>query len=203
MTSPAYDGKLTPWVRIRTRAFQLAAAFVIAGAVWSCDQGDTPPPATGAASDAPEQGTAEELSQEDLEATYATLTGLTAEARTEEVWKRFGAQQAAVSVVDNRLIVNATGDNPTLTLPPFVTGTRFIMQVVINSPVETVAQVYYLRKGQTKYKESQSQVAGLSPGRNVIYFRLDAPDLIDPVRFDPAEAPGEYIIESMTAMGLP
>ena len=103
----------------------------------------------------------------------------------------------------DRLVVYAAGDDASLILPRFAAGKRFIVQVVINSPVETTAQLYYLTNGQTKYRESQSQIAKLVPSRNVVYFRVDAPNVIDPIRFDPSAAPGEYTIESMTAMGLP
>lgn len=178
-------------------------ALACASALWSCDSQDTASTQTSVGDSVGEQGTAEELPQEELAAIYAGLTGLVAEARTEDVWKRFGAEGASMSISDNRLIVNASGDEANLRLPAFAAGKQFILQVIIDSPVETVAQLFYLVKGQTKYREGQSQVAPLTVGRNVIYFRVDPPDVIDPMRFDPSAAPGEYTIESMTAMGLP
>jgi hypothetical protein len=39
--------------------------------------------------------------------------------------------------------------------------------------------------------------------KNVIYFRLHSPSLIDPLRFDPAAHPGNYIVESIMARATP
>ena len=39
----------------------------------------------------------------------------------------------------------------------------------------------------------------LKPGANVVYFDLDQPNLIDPLRLDPAAAPGDYVINSIVA----
>jgi hypothetical protein len=75
--------------------------------------------------------------------------------------------------------------------------------VVIQSRVDTSAQLFFLLQGQFGYLERQSYLVPLKPGKNLIYFRLDSPSLIDPLRFDPAARPGNYIIESITARPIP
>ena len=186
-----------------SRILQVAVMLLLASALWSCDSRERTSSTSPAVDEVVEPGTPAEPSQEELAATFSTLSGLVAEARTEDVWRRFGVKRASVSVVENRLMVNATGDDAALILPPFAAGKAFMLQVILNSPVDTRAQLFHLVKGQTKYRDGQSQIAPLKAGRNVIYFSVNAPDVIDPLRFDPSAAPGEYTIERMTAMALP
>ena len=202
MKRQGHDSRNSGWQQTGTR---ICAAFVLTAALTfaSCESRQEAAPGA-AAEDAGEAGTPMELPQEELAADYATLTGLVAEARTDAIFQRFlPQQQASVAAVGNRLTVTALGDDPVLLLPPFASGKRFMIEAVVNSPVETTAQLFYLTTGQSKYRDGQSQIAPLKPGRNVIYFRVDALNVIDPIRFDPAQVAGEYTIDSMVAMGLP
>ena len=70
-----------------------------------------------------------------------------------------------------------SSDDPQLILPPFAEGKQFILQVVIQSPVDTLAQLFFLLQGQSSYLEDRSYMVPLKPGKNVIYFRLDSPAL--------------------------
>jgi hypothetical protein len=186
-------------------------ALICALAMWSCDSQDptnngaaTPARAPSAVETDGSAGDAVVIPQEELASEYATLLGLVAEASSAQVWQQFRAQQQAkLSVTANQLIVNATGDNPVIILPGFAANQRFIIEAVINSSNETSAQLYYLTPGQTKYTEDQSQIVQLKPGRNIVYFKIDDPNVIDPLRLDPASTPGTYTFERMTARGLP
>jgi hypothetical protein len=120
-----------------------------------------------------------------------------------ELAKMKSSPQAALTPLDNGLKVTSSGDDPQLILPPFAEGKQFILQVVIQSPVDDSAQLFFLLQGQSSYLEGQSYSLPLKPGKNVIYFRLDSPSLIDPLRFDPAVHPGNYTIESITARAIP
>lgn len=176
--------------------------IALALALASCDRAPEAPPTAEAP--AP-QGTPATFSQDELAAMYPSLSGLVAEARTSDVWKRFNAtQQANLTVADNRLQIEATGDNPIIILPAFgATGHRFLIETIIESPTATTARMFYMVKGQTQYYDAQSQVVALQPGRNVVYFRFEDRNIIDPLRLDPGAAPGTYVIESMRAMELP
>ena len=111
--------------------------------------------------------------------------------------------QITLTPLENGIKVTSSGDDPQLFLPTFAKGKQFILQVVIQSPVVTPAQLFYLLQGQSSYLEEQSFLLPLKPGKNTIYYRLDSPSLIDPLRFDPSAAAGDYIIESITAKALP
>jgi hypothetical protein len=119
-----------------------------------------------------------------------------------ELAKMKSNAQVTLTSLDNGLKVTSSGDDPQLFLPPFAQGEQFILQVIMQSPVDTSAQLFYLLQGQSSYLEAQSYLLPLKPGKNAIYFRLDSPSLIDPLRFDPAADPGHYIIESITARAL-
>lgn len=151
-----------------------------------------------------EGGTPAVFSQEELAETYASLTGFIAEAQSDKVWSQFRAQQqATIMTVDNSMRIEVTGDKPVLIAPAFAAGKRFIVEAVMDCPADTTAQLYYLTKGQASYTEGHSQKVQLKRGRNIVYFRVDLPNLMDPLRFDPATTPGVYLVRSMNAMALP
>lgn len=143
------------------------------------------------------------LPQAELAATFNSATALIAEAKTDAVWRKFKVQQQGqMALAGNRLKFTATGGDGALLLPAFAVGRRLVIQAVLDSPVATTAQMFYLTAGQTTYKAAQSQAVPLETGRNVIYFRLDRPNLADPIRFDPGTEAGVYMLESMTARAL-
>jgi hypothetical protein len=122
------------------------------------------------------------------------------EARTgPELLKVNVLGQAHLSAAGDGVKVAATGADPALLLPPFLEGKKCILRVVIDSPIETAMQVFYSSRSRANYSEDRSQVRALKPGRNVVFFQLDQPDLVDPLRLDPAGAPGDYFIESLEA----
>lgn len=168
----------------------------------ACDHHETASPAGGDRPSSSAKPTV--LPQEDLARDFASATNLVAEARTDDIWRRFTVlQQATVSVADNKLTVNATGDDSALLLPPFAAGKRFIIEVTYESPADTLAQLFYKGIGQKDFMEANSQATSVKAGRNVVYFRVDAPNVIDPLRFDPGAVPGVYVIESMIARAIP
>jgi hypothetical protein len=138
--------------------------------------------------------------QPELALAFAASTETIFEATTgEELAKMSVQQQAALSVVPAGLKITATGIDPSLLLPPFITGKRAILRVVIVSPVSTPIQLFYPLREQPAHNEEHSQMLMLKPGANVVYFDLDQPNLIDPLRLDPAAAPGDYVIKSIVA----
>ena len=180
-------------------------AFVAWGllSVSGCDhRNDTPtPPASGGTT--PSE-TATALPQQELAAAFDSSNTVVFTATTSDDWNQFKPQQQVELKPDaNGLTVVVTGADPNLILPPFASGKTTVIQIVINSPAETVAQLFHLSQTERAYAEGRSQIVNLTPGRNVIYFRLDQPDLVDPVRLDPGAVAGEYLIESVIARAVP
>ena len=142
------------------------------------------------------------IPQEGLASAFDASPTLVFSAKTAEFARIKGNEQVVLTPSENGLTIVSSGDDPQLILPPFAEGKQFILQVVIQSPVDTSAQLFFLLQGQSSYLEDKSYQVPLKSGKNVIYFRLDSPSLVDPLRFDPAAHPGNYIIESITAKAI-
>lgn len=97
------------------------------------------------------------------------------------------------------LAMKVTGNDPVFFLPPFAAGKQFILKVVMETSAQTGMQLFYMLRDTPNYTEAHSQTVPLTKGRNVVYFRINQPDLIDPLRLDPTYTPGDYKIESITA----
>ena len=157
-------------------------------------------PTTSASSPVATSVTQKPASQAELAAGFDSSTDTIFEARTAaDLMKLKPQQQLTVSAAPAGLKLSATGNDPKLILPPFIAGKRAILQVSITSPVATPIQLFYSLQDRPRLSEEQSQTVILKPGRNVVYFQLDQPQLIDPLWLDPAAAPGEYVIESIVA----
>jgi hypothetical protein len=193
-----------PWSNISTPLTVVLIPLFCALFFFACKPNSKPsakgvnPSATAAPS-----GTTSVIPQEGLASAFDASPSLvfSAKASTEFTGIK-GNEQVVLTPSENGLKIVSSGDDPQLILPPFAEGKQFILQVVIQSPVDTVAQLFFLLQGQSSYLEDKSYMVPLKPGKNVIYFRLDSPSLTDPLRFDPAAHPGNYIIESITARAI-
>lgn len=126
------------------------------------------------------------------------------EIKTAEQFSQVKANgQAVLTPGDDGLMVKATGGDPALFLPPFAAGKQFILKVVIESPIQTGMQLFYMLRDAPTYSETHSQLFPLIKGRNIVYFQVNQPDLIDPVRLDPSYNVGDYKIESVVAHEIP
>ncbi len=190
--------------RLARAALQARRVFVVAAMLGAAFEAGS---CRDSESGANAEGSPVVPSQVELAATYSTLTDFIIEVRKDAGWKKFRAEkQATLTPGDNRLRIEATSDDPVIILPGsdlVASVKRFMVELVIESPAETQAQLYYLTKGQTKYTERHSQIAPLKPGRNIIYFQVEDPNLIGPLRLDPGATAGVYVISSMNVMALP
>ncbi len=107
-----------------------------------------------------------------------------------------------VAVADGLKVV-AQGNDSAILLPPFAEGKRFILQVIIDSPVESGIQLFHLLRGQKEYGEAKAAICPLEKGKNTIYFKVEDGNVIDPLRLDPSFKPGEYTINSIVARAIP
>lgn len=107
-----------------------------------------------------------------------------------------------VSVADGLKVI-AQGDDSAILLPPFAEGKRFIVQVVIDSPVDSAIQLFHMLRGQKDYGEAKAAMCPLQKGKNTIYFKVEDGNVVDPLRLDPSFKPGEYTIHSILARAIP
>jgi hypothetical protein len=178
----------------------LLFAFAMAGCGPSNDTTNVTPPISPSppivSSDLPPPT----RSQAELAAAFDKSNETIFEATTgEQLMKVKPLRQVTFFIMANGLKVVASGTAPSLLLPAFVQGKKCILQVAIESPAGTPIKLFYSRREQPAYSESQAQTLSLKKGRNVVYFQLDQANLIDPLRLDPGTSAGDYIIESVVA----
>jgi hypothetical protein len=139
-------------------------------------------------------------SQVELAKAFDDSTATLLELKTVEQFSQVKMNAEAVLIPGgDGFAVKVTGNDPVLFLPPFAAGKYFILKVVIEAPVQTGMQLFYMLRDAPTYDETRSQLIALTKGRNVVYFRVNQPDVIDPVRLDPAYNVGDYKIESIEA----
>lgn len=166
---------------------------------------DAVPPTSAGSTPAPEtpRPTTKTEPQVEFGKAFDASTATLLEMVTAEQFGQVKANaEAELTPGADGLLVKATGGDPALFLPPFAEGKQFILKVVIESPIQTGMQLFYMLRDAPNYKETNSQSVPLLKGRNVVYFRVNKPDLIDPVRLDPAYNAGDYKIESIAAREL-
>ncbi len=112
-------------------------------------------------------------------------------------------QQCELVPGDEGLKVIATGDDAAIYLPSFADNKRFILQVIIESPVDSGIQLFHMLRGQKEYQEAKAPIYPIKKGINTIYFRVDDAQTIDPLRLDPSFKSGEYTIKSIIARPIP
>lgn len=138
--------------------------------------------------------------QTELAAAFEASSAPIFEARTPaELGQIRAGNQASVAASDAGVRIVATGDDPSVALPPFAAGKKFILQVMIDSPAATGIQLFHLAGAAKDYSVQASQSSELQAGPNTVYFAVTADDVKDPLRLDPGYTPGEYTIRSLVA----
>jgi hypothetical protein len=147
---------------------------------------------------------ASEISQTELAATFNASNKNLFEAKTgSDLMKCQMLQQCELVATADGLKIIATGDDSAILLPPFAEGKRFILQVIIDSPVDSGIQLFHKLRGQKDYGEAKAPLCPLAKGKNTIYFMVGDGNVIDPLRLDPSFKPGEYTIISIVARAIP
>lgn len=102
------------------------------------------------------------------------------------------------------LALDATGDDPTLLLPPAPAAgsAPYLLHVIIDSPARTVLQLFYATKEAPSFAEERSVRAPLSAGRNEIRVRFGPAELEGPIRLDPGQVPGSYSLRLLALYRL-
>jgi hypothetical protein len=153
---------------------------------------------------APEQSTTQKVepakSQTELKATFDAATAVLMDIRTAAQLSKITPRwQAKLTTSDDGLKVTALTADPQLLLPPLAVGKPFVIQIKIDSPVDTLLEVFFNLRGQDNYPGNQFQRCPVKAGKNEVYFMIDQPELVDPLRLDPGIAAGEYLIRSIVA----
>jgi hypothetical protein len=139
-------------------------------------------------------------SQEVLAAAFNASSETLFEAKTAaDLGKCRVFQQCELVAGDEGLKVIAAGDDAAMYLPSFAEDKRFILQVIIESPVDSGIQLFHMLRGQKEYEEAKAPIYPIKKGTNTVYFKVDDAKTIDPLRLDPSFKSGEYTIKSIIA----
>jgi len=114
------------------------------------------------------------------------------------------ANEAEITMGVQGIAVKAYGNDVQLYLPEFSCGDACsaVLKLQMISPVETVAQLFYMTKASSGYTEQKSIKKKISKGSNEVYFFLPIDDIVGPLRFDPGKQAGNYMINELEIRSL-
>ncbi len=109
-----------------------------------------------------------------------------------------------MSFNNNLLTLAVFGEDPQLLFPKLEVGnfSSSILKVVLSSPVETTAQLFYKTKDASYFNEKTSIKKRIKKGINELYFFLPTDEVIGQIRFDPGNVPGIYKISDCQIRGI-
>jgi len=111
-------------------------------------------------------------------------------------------KQVSVSYVPDGLLIQSDGIDPQILLPP-ITCTHAgqpVLKIVMNSFVKTVLQVFYLTPKENRYAPWNSIRKKIFKGENILFIRIPPKALSKPLRLDPGQRPGRYLLRSIDVM---
>ncbi|KJS00418.1 MAG: hypothetical protein VR65_13040 [Desulfobulbaceae bacterium BRH_c16a] len=102
--------------------------------------------------------------------------------------------------LDSEKILRASGGDPQLyfDLPSQASSGILNIYCQISSPMDTLFKLYYQTADHKFYSEAKKVFHNLRKGTNSFYLRIYEPILLDKLRLDPGEHPGEYSLERFT-----
>lgn len=111
---------------------------------------------------------------------------------------------AVITFADGRQIVESIGKDPALLLPLSLNiakkrNERIVIGVTLASSARTTAKLYFSRKTDNRFTESDSVKQPVGIGRNSLFFVLPEEIHGGNLRFDPGECSGTFILEELAA----
>ncbi|MBN2498498.1 MAG: hypothetical protein JXR96_28160 [Deltaproteobacteria bacterium] len=105
--------------------------------------------------------------------------------------------QVDIRSEEEALVVESLGRDPHFQLPEMPLGEcgQIVVQVDLDSPVDTFFQLFYLAPGERRYSEKSSVVKKIRAGRGRLSLRV--PKAIGRLRLDPGREAGAYRIYSI------
>jgi hypothetical protein len=106
--------------------------------------------------------------------------------------------QVALENSDDGLLMHATGTDPGVRLPAMGKGVGpLIVRIEIESPADTILQIFYTTDAAHGYSEEKSRKVALKKGENIVFLQLEEPEIEGSLRLDPGYAPGMYRLRSL------
>lgn len=109
--------------------------------------------------------------------------------------------QAALTVDGEKLLIKASGNDPSVSLPALTVqpGAQFALRIEQDTPADTTAEVFYTTAATPGYTSENEVSVPVKAGRSVILFEINDPGFAGGLRYDPGQVPGDYTIHQMEA----
>ncbi len=107
--------------------------------------------------------------------------------------------QVAVSDVPAGMLIQSDGIDPQVLLPSItcIHQGKPVLKIVMNSPVSTVLQIFYLTPNEKRYASWHSVQAKVFKGENILFLKIPRQALLNSLRLDPGKMPGRYLLRSV------
>lgn len=109
-------------------------------------------------------------------------------------------RQLEIKAQDGFLELASQGEDPgfELTGIDLMNSPRILVEIDMESPVETTLQLFYRSELNPEYDEIHSISRKLKSGMNVLRLSIDGQKLRGPIRIDPAQTTGDFLLRRLT-----
>jgi hypothetical protein len=109
--------------------------------------------------------------------------------------------QATLTPDSDKLAIKASGIDPSIGVPPITVkpGAQFAVRIDQTAPVDTVVEIFYTTVATPGFTPDHAVSVRVKAGRSLVLFEINDPEFAGGLRFDPGEAPGDYILHQMEA----
>jgi hypothetical protein len=107
--------------------------------------------------------------------------------------------QATLTPDSDKLAIKASGIDPSIGIPLITVnpGAQFAVRIDQTAPVDTLVEIFYTTMATPGFSPDHVVSVRVKAGRSVVLFEINDPDFGGGLRFDPGQAPGEYIVHQM------
>jgi hypothetical protein len=107
--------------------------------------------------------------------------------------------QATLTPDGDKLSIKASGIDPSIGIPPITAkpGAQFAVRIDQTAPTDTLVEIFYTTAGAAGFTPDHLVSVPVKAGRSLILFEINDPAFSGGLRFDPGQAPGDYILHQM------
>lgn len=109
--------------------------------------------------------------------------------------------QATLTPDNDKLAIKASGIDPSIGIPPITVkpGAQFAVRIDQTAPMDTLVEIFYTTAGVPGFTPDHVVSVPVKAGRSLILFEINDPAFSGGLRFDPGQAPGDYILHQIEA----
>jgi hypothetical protein len=109
--------------------------------------------------------------------------------------------QVTLSPDNEKLVIKASGIDPSIGIPPITSKqlSQFAVRIDLTTPVDTLVEIFYTTVGAPGFTPDHIVSVPVKAGRSLVLFEINDPAFSGGLRFDPGQAPGDYILHQIEA----